>query len=206
MGAVDFTALRREQSDLRKRLDAIDATLKTAQAPVPEEYERECGVSVTISAPETGFVRPTAEELRTLADRAYAEYDFLVPCSEATLERAFIAVGHMFRLAEPSRKLAFYSHVENVGDVAQRLGFRGETPGNAVLTALICHNDVPWRAHAPHAGQMLECALDPYSGRPCSNAYRRVLAGEPLTPPLPPRPLPGGPSVPLPRFSVYRMR
>jgi hypothetical protein len=202
MSGQTIDALRREQIELRKRLDLIDARLKAEQGPEPEA-ERERGVTATLSAPSTGFVRPTAEELRTLGDRVYAAFDFLAPCSETALERAFIAIGHMFRLPEPS-KLAFHSHVERVNDVARLLGFRGETPGNAVLTALICHNDVPWRAHAPNTGQMLECALDPYSGRPCSNAWKKVLAGAPLTPPLPPRPLPGGQSVPLPRFSVYQ--
>ena len=200
METADVAALRREQADLRKRLDAIDAKLKDEQGP-EREVERERGVTVTISVPRTGFQRPTADELQELARRVDDEHDWLVPCSEDAFARAFTAVGFMFRLPEPSRKLAFSAHVNSANSVLERLGLSG-VAGNALLAAMIAHSDVPWRAQAMHLGQPLECGLHPFAGRPCSNAYRRVLAGEPLTPPLPPRPLPGAPSVPLPRFSI----
>ena len=204
MGTMDFAALQREQSDLRKRLDAIDARLKANHGAAPEACEIERGPTVTVTVPSNGFKCPTDGELRALAELAYSEYDFLQQCSDDAFKRTFIAIGHMRRLDAPTRKIAFCTHVENVGDVAARLGFIGPVPGNAVLNALICHNDVAWIAHASHLGQMLECSLDPWSGRPCSNAYLGLLAGQPFVPPLPARPMPGGSNVPLPRFSVYR--
>jgi hypothetical protein len=203
MGIADVAALRREQTELRKRLDAIDLAIKADNEPAPEEYDRPRAATVTVSVPSNGFVRPTVQELQTLADRVYDEHEWLDPCCGDSFARAFVAIGCMYRLAEPSRKLAFSSHVENVGDVLGRMGMRG-VPGNAVLAAIIGHGDIAWRAQDLRVGQLLEVALDPYVGRKCNNRWRAVLQGEPLLPSLPPRTLPGGPSVPLPRFSVYR--
>ena len=202
MDATDIDALRREQLELRKRLDAIDGAIAQQRKPEPDEIERR--FSVTIQVQSNGFMRPTDEEMRALAALAYAEFDFLQPSSDEAFAIAFAAIGRMNRLDAPNRTISFSTHVENVTDVARNLGFRRDLPGNAVLTAIAAHNDIPWIAHAPHVGQMLECALaDKYrSGRPCSNAWRGLLAGHPFVPPLPPRQAPGTHSR-LPTFSVY---
>jgi hypothetical protein len=184
--AVDEASLRREQSELRKRLDLIDARLKAERGPAPEERERERGVTVTVSVAQTGFQRPTAEQLLALSEIVWREHAWLDQCSEAAFERAFLGVGYMYRLDEPSRKLAFYSHVDNCNDVLQRLGLRA-VEGAAVLAAILAHGDIPWRAHNPRRGQMLEVALAPFTGRKCNNRWRAVLTGEPLLPSLPSR-------------------
>ncbi len=196
---TDIDALRREQLDLRKRLDELDGAIAQQQEP-----EVELGPTVTITIPSNGFERPTDAEMRTLANRAYETYDFLDPCSHEAFEIAFIAIGTMSRLPEPNRKLYFHTHVENVNAIARQLGFRRDLQGNSVLTAIVAHNDIPWIAHAPHVGQVLECALaDKYrSGRPCANSWKGLLAGDPFLPPWPPRQAPG-PSSRLPTFSVY---
>jgi hypothetical protein len=140
---VDVAALRREQNDLRKRLDAIDRAIDADHESAPDAYEIERGPTVTVMVPLSDeFVLPTGDESRALAELAYSEYDFLQRCSDDAFERAFIAIGHMNRLDAPNRKISFSTHVENVGDVARQLGFIGTVPGNAVLTALICHNNV----------------------------------------------------------------
>jgi hypothetical protein len=198
---TDIDALRREQLELHKRLDAIDAAI-AEQAPEPEPEEIERRPTVTISVPANGSQRPTDAEMRALANLAYSEYSFLVPCTDEAFEIAFIAIGHMNRLPEPNRKLYFYTHTANVNDIARNLGFSRNLLGNAVLNAIICHNDIPWIAYA--SAQPLEVGLaDKYrSGRPCSNAWRGLLAGHPFVPPLPPRQAPGTHSR-LPTFSVY---
>jgi hypothetical protein len=198
---TDIDALRREQLALRKRLDELDAAI-AEQAPEPEPEEIERRPSVTISVPSNGFEPATDSEMRALAALAYAEYDFLQPCSDEAFEIAFIAIGHMNRLDAPNRKLYFHTHIENVNDIARQLGFRRDLLGNSVLNAIIAHNDIPWIAHA--SGQPLEVALaDRYRlGRACSNAWRGLLAGDPFVPPWPPRQAPGMSSR-LPQFSVY---
>jgi hypothetical protein len=197
---ADVAALRREQNDLRKRLDAIDATLNREQP----EREAELGPTVTISVPETGFECPSDEEMRALAELAYDTYDFLQPCSGGMFARAFISVGHTARLDAPNRKLSFAAHVANVEIIAQQLGLVGPIQGHAVLTALICHGDIAWIAYDSSRGQGIECSLAGLYriGRPCSNAWRGLLAGHPFVPPLPPRQAPGTHSR-LPTFSVY---
>jgi hypothetical protein len=197
---ADVSALRREQNDLRKRLDAIDATLNREQP----EREVELGPTVTISVPETGFECPTDDEMRALAELAYGTYDFLEPCSDGMFERAFIAIGHIARADAPNRKISFREHVDNVECIAQQLGLVGPIQGTAVFTALICHSDIAWIAYDSSRGQGIECSLAGLYriGRPCSNAWRGLLAGKPFVPPLPPRLAPGLAPRGAPVFSV----
>ena len=109
----------------------------------------------------------------------------------------------MFRLPDTDRRTMFYSHVDRVNDFLSALGLR-EVSGPSVLAAVVCHNDIFYRRHNGSAGQLLEIGLSRFGpGRQCGNAWRGLLRGDALKPPLPPRALPGGSSQDVPAFAVY---
>jgi len=106
----------------------------------------------------------------------------------AEFKRAFVAVGFQFRQASPNASKYFHTHIAALNEfLAGSLGWE-PVSGYAAFAAIVAHNDVSWRAADARIGQMLEVALDPHSGRPCANAWRGLLAGEPLRPPLARRP------------------
>jgi hypothetical protein len=140
--------------------------------------------------PETGYRRPTDVELRRLMAIVYAAYPWLQPVSETAFANAMSAVGHQWRLAEPTTKFYFSSHVDNCNNFLDRLGLP-EIDGNAAFAAIVGHNDIPFRLADPKHGQLLEVALDQFKGRQCLNAWRGLLDGAPLRAPLPPKGMPG---------------
>jgi hypothetical protein len=156
---------------------------------------------ITTLLPSTGFERPSADERRELLRIVRAEHE-LPAISESEFARAFWAVGYQYRLAEPDASLNFYTHIGHCNDFLSQYRY-GEIDGSAVLAAVISHGDIPWRAANPGKGALLEVGMNPYSGIKCSNAWRRVLQGEPLLEPLGPRGVTRAPSDSLPRPKFY---
>ena len=141
------------------------------------------------SLPTTNFERPNAEQLRALARIAFAAFPRIEPCSEREFERAFLAVGHLWRLPAPDRTRYFHLHVSAAADVLRRLGLDDiEVPGNSVLAACISHGDVPIRFADRGVGQSLEVGLSALSCAPCRtpNRWKAILSGAPLLSSVPP--------------------
>ena len=55
--------------------------------------------------------------------------------------------------------------------------------GSEFFATALAHGDVPWQKADRMAGALAELGLDPHRGRPCSNRWRAILAGEPLLAP-----------------------
>jgi len=140
--------------------------------------------------PATGFIRPDEAQLGKLFKIVSAAHPGFARTVElAAFSRAFVAVGYLWRLAEPSTKHSFAHRLDHVNETLTRFG-EAAISGPALMCAVLAHGDIAWRQADPHAGQLLEVALDPYSGRRCSNTWRALLSGEAnLLPPTPPPPL-----------------
>jgi len=123
---------------------------------------------------------------------------------KAEFKCAFYGVGRMLRLSEPTQKIEFHTHVDRINNLLRGHG-HSEVEGDAVMAAIIAWNDVFWRKADRNLGQLLEVALDRYSGLPCSSeGWRGLLKGEPVRPPLPPRGFRAPPSRPTPQVSIYQ--
>ena len=131
MDATDIDALRREQLELRKRLDAIDGAIAQQRKPEPDEIERR--FSVTISVPSNGFQRPTDDEMLALAERAYETYDFLDPCIRRGVRDRF----HRRRTHESSRRAEQNNFVFHTRRKRHRTS-RGIWASGAIFRAMQC--------------------------------------------------------------------
>lgn len=141
---------------------------------------------ITYALPATGYELPSADEMRELLRIVRAAHPELPDDVGKGFARAFCAIGHQFRLAEPSTKQYFNAYVDHCNDFLEQYNL-AEVDGHAVFAAIIGHNDIPWRAADWAKGQVLEVALDRYSGLRCSNAWRDVLKGAPLRAPVGPK-------------------
>ena len=140
---------------------------------------------ISYLAPATRYEPPNDRELAALlkiVEAGHPEWSVVVELEEFRL--AMAAVGAMFRLDAPSSQYAFTHFLEEANIMLRR---HGTINGPALLRAVAGHNDVPWRASNRSIGQVCELGLDLYSGRACSNGWKRVLAGDALRAPLPPR-------------------
>jgi hypothetical protein len=162
---------------------------------------------ITTLPPSTGFSdRPDADQLRRLKTIVWATHPWLEPVSESEFARGFLSVGFMFRLAEPSNKLYFSSHVDFANNFLASNSMQ-EIGGAAFLGACLAHGDIQWRRHDPATGQQLEVGLDRYSGLKCRPVWRSILSGEAnLLSSLPPRGLPPDLGYPIPRPRVFEER
>jgi hypothetical protein len=158
-------------------------------------------VRITTILPSTGFERPSSEQLRELLRRVLEEHE-LPAISEAQFSRAFWATGFQFRLEAPDVSLHFHSHVDSANNLLSQYGY-GEIDGAAALAAIVAHSDIPYRLANRDQGQLLEVALNPFSGIKCTNRWRAVLAGEPLREPLPPKGIPRHQTEVIPRPKFY---
>lgn len=92
-------------------------------------------------------------------------------------------------MAEPNAG-RYFSHWVDLADERLAMVDRDAIRGDALLIAIVAHADIPYRPAAYLAGQPLEAGVSEHAGRPCSNAWRKVLAGEfGLLKPTPPRQL-----------------
>ena len=122
---------------------------------------------------------------------------------EGPFRRAMFAIGHQFRLAEPSTKIYYVTHCDRVNDFLTRFDM-AEVDGSAIMAAIVCQSDISYRLNDPAQGQVIEIALDPYSGAKCSNAWAALLQGAPLRAPLPARAAPKISAQPIPRPRIYQ--
>ena len=161
-------------------------------------------VKIREMLPATGYASPSPSEFVELAGIVRRECLWIDPFGDAEFARAFLAVGYSFRLADTDRSAMFYTHIDRCNDFLSSLDLPAVS-GPAVLAAIVAHNDIPYRRHDGGKGQLLEVGLSRFGpGRTCSNAWRGLLRGEALKPPLPARVLPGGSSQNLASsFRVY---
>lgn len=140
---------------------------------------------ISYAAPATRYEAPDDKQLAALlkiVEAANAGWTSKVELDEFRL--AMAAVGAMWRLDAPSTQYSFSHFLDEANIMLRR---HGQINGPAFLRAIVAHNDVPYRLQDRRVGEVLALGLDLYSGRPCSNAWRGVLKGDPLRPPLPPR-------------------
>jgi hypothetical protein len=148
--------------------------------------------SVTAIPARTGFEQPSPAELKRIAEIVFKEHPAL-KAPDAEFARAFRVVGGYYRRPKPDsgRWFSFWIDMSN-----ERLRQQGEASvsGSALLAAIIGMNDIVWHAMDREIGQSLEVGINPYGGLPCTNAWRLLLQGQPLRPPLPsPSAIPRGP-------------
>lgn len=137
------------------------------------------GFRVVEGLPRTGYEAPNAEELRRLFQIVTAARPELLP--DATLREfgnAMWAVGHFRRTVAPWSGQYFSFWVNRANELIETVGMFPLVNGATLMTAVLGHGDICWRAREPLKGQLLEIGLSAYSGRPCSNAWRKILSGE----------------------------
>jgi len=165
-------------------------------------------VSISTSLPATGLVMPSSDDLRHLRSIVLSQHPWLVDGgdrrSEAALEAefrsAFWAAGLFYRTDAPNRT-QYFAHWLDIAN--SRLASAGSVAveGNALLCACLAHGDIVWRRPSP-AGELLEFGVDEHRGKPCANAWRDVLAGAPLRPPVSTKVRPqDAPGIPRPSVS-----
>jgi hypothetical protein len=178
---------------------------------------------IELSAPQPGGVRilelpnatsfepPSERQFKLLLDLVFATHQehrkFAEKADDFQDEawRAFAAIGYMYRTREPDTTRYFSAHVEDVNEVIARRWRARAVSGPAVFVAVVAHGDVAWRAHDRRVGQPLEIGLDQFSGVECSNVWRKLLEGQPLRAPLPPREIFRSSAAPSP-VTVFRQQ
>jgi hypothetical protein len=144
-----------------------------------------------------GVDMPTDAELKqllALVERAHPRLldrdpnAYIVRNVDDEFKRAFYGVSSITRLAEPTQKIAFSTHVDRLNDLLRRRG-HAEVEGDVVFAAAIAWGDVDYRLQDMRYGQVAEVSLDPLhnTGRAPSPVWREILAGKPLRKASPPR-------------------
>ena len=108
---------------------------------------------------------------------------------DAKFKRAFYAVGSVTRLAEPTQKVTFSTHLDRINNLLRRRGHT-EVEADVVMAAVIAWGDSDYRLQDLRYGQLTEVSLDPLhnTGRAPSPVWRRLLDGSAsLRQPLPAR-------------------
>jgi hypothetical protein len=124
----------------------------------------------------TSFTMPDHDELARLIEIVReAEPDLRFDDDE--FRRAFWACGQMWRTDSLSRERYFVSFVDDGSDLL-RMRRQSSISGASFLAAIIAHGDVFWQRADPGLGVVLSAALDKNHGRPCSNRWRDIVAGD----------------------------
>jgi hypothetical protein len=152
-------------------------------------------VSVTVRPMDTGYLRPTRDQLRSLRKITLSVYPKLAegaPDDEAAAEIEFLSAfwsqGQFFR-SEPNEREAFVS----ILDVANaKLAEHGcqSVGANAFIAACWAAGDVPIRLANGRVGQLLSLGLvSDRQGRRCDpGRWQAIAAGQAnLLAPTPPR-------------------
>jgi hypothetical protein len=142
---------------------------------------------VTELPPDTGYQRPTREELSALRRKVLANHNELGPIDELEFLRAFWVQGRFFRIPLSEQKRSFSAIFD---DANIKLSGFGEVSSQTFLAACIAASDVEVRLPDRGIGQLLEIGLNPFHGRPCDN--RRWIAVAASTATLP-GPMPARP-------------
>jgi hypothetical protein len=163
----------------------------------------------------SGVDMPTADELDSLYRIVVAAHPGLKLERETTrfeyernhldeFKRAFLAVGRLGRLTEPSPDRHFHAVVDDANRVlsARRLS---DVEGDSVMVAILAWGDVQHRAADAALGQLTEVAIAKINqGTPAVPRWREILTGKAnLLAPLPPRGQGASPSsYPTPRVRI----
>jgi hypothetical protein len=212
---ADLAAASREKEALRERrpamllsasvdeiiaLDdavwALNIAIEIAQAKIAK-LGPELACIEREQARWLGVAMPSDEQLRRLLALVETEHPRLLDRNpNAYISRnfagefksAFYALGLITRLAEPTQKIAFSTHVDRINGLLRRRGHT-EVEGDVVLASVIAWGDCGYRLQDLRYGQTTECALDPLhnTGRAPSPVWREILAGRSLPKALPPR-------------------
>jgi hypothetical protein len=177
------------EAELKKRISELEGRLAALEPkpapPAPPRCEEE-GVRIFYPPAPTGFIEPTAEQLRQLLALIYVKHPTLarrLDDSSQTFDsirQAMFALGVMKRTAEVdySRSAGLWiSYVEKTLSEHRRSAPHIHT---AILcAAALCHNDIAigfqWENNGFHDFIGLGFALSPHVGTPTTNAWQRVL-------------------------------
>ncbi len=124
--------------------------------------------------PETGYVAPDANQLRSLLKIVCSVHPALRTNDvETQFGRAFWMVGHMFRLPTPSKRHSPSWLLETANQqLLERVGWQP-----AFFAACLAHGDVCWQKADATLGALYELGLNPWSGLHCANSWRSLLQG-----------------------------
>jgi hypothetical protein len=142
--------------------------------------------TITYAAPDTRFEMPDAKQcaaLLAIVEAAHPEWRIKIDIYEFKL--ALIALAGMWRLDAPSTQHGF-EHFLDHANLALQERHIGTVNAPTFLAAVIAEQ-IPRRTRDASVGQMAEFALSVYSGLPHRNAWRGLLRGDALRPPLPAR-------------------
>jgi hypothetical protein len=153
-------------------------------------------------APQTGLAMPNDDELAKLMAIVLTAHSWLAGFDLAEFRRSFWAQGKCYRTAAPDKSRYFQSWVDDANALLERFDKRG-VEGASFLAACLAAGDVVWQRADPSVGALLELGLNQYTGRPCSNAWRSVLRGQPLLEPVTPGVV-RAPSNAIPRPRFYQ--
>jgi hypothetical protein len=152
-------------------------------------------VRVTTKGPDTGYVAPTRDQLRSLRKIVLATYPRLVegaPTDELAAEREFLcafwAQGQFYR-GEPNEKQSFVSLLDIANDKLVEHGCQS-IGANAFIAACWAAGDVPIRLANGKVGQLLAIGLvSDRQGQRCNpGRWQAIAAGQAnLLSPTPPR-------------------
>jgi hypothetical protein len=136
--------------------------------------------------PNTGYVRPTREELSALSRKVLANHPELGPIDELKFLRAFWVQGSFFRIPLSEQKRSFSAIFD---DANLKLSGFGEVGSKAFLAACLAASDVEVRMADRGIGQLVEVGLSAHAGRQCDNRmWQAVAAGTATLPgPMAPR-------------------
>ncbi len=209
----DLEAAERAREELRFRRAEMLLTASVEEIIAIEDKAWALGIEIEISQAKikafgqkldhiererarwVGVDMPTDTELKqllALIENGYPRLldrrdSYIVRGVAAEFKSAFYAVGSMRRLAEPTQKVTFSTHIDRVNTLLRSRG-HAEVEGDVIMAAVIAWA-IPFRLQDLQYGMVAEAALDPYTGQPPSPAaWRGLLDGSaPLPRPLPPR-------------------
>jgi hypothetical protein len=138
----------------------------------------------------TNFVQATSKEAAAIArivDAAHPWLGLIASTDLPEFQRAFTAVGFMWRTDAPNSKHYFHHFIDAAADMLRDRWGAESVSGTALLGAVIGHADIVWMRAEPRAGVVLAVGLDLNAGKPCSNRWREVIEGRAnLLPPIVP--------------------
>jgi len=191
-------AILAELEALKTRVAALEANaglVKPAAADVAPAKFVERGVSITHSIETSPIAMPTESEHQKILQVVFRYFPKFEPNSTgrwgpSDAEQffrdylaAFEAVSHFRRLTgETNKKYAIGWWTDHVCKWQSARGNSlGSLPGPAFLTAVLAAGDILYTP-ANEWGEVWTVGLDPYIGRPSTEAWRNVVQGKLLAP------------------------
>lgn len=175
--------LKRENRDLRARVEALELLLAPTKPVAPRHDE----ASVKITHPVAQVSLPTADECRQLCEMVWQRYPTLRPSAGeeaefiAVFKAAFLFVQHHGRRAEPDHQRGLGWRVDSARSWLSQRRVGGFPIGGSVLVvAIIAAGDVPY-TDPEQPGLAIGLQFGG-GGTPARDWWRRVLGGAILDP------------------------